>query len=215
MNYRKILAFILLLATLCGSAYFLVVFIPSVIAERSYEGAKEIGREINELFQFTPKVTVNNTVVLNQQTSILELATAKQNFRHVYEWQNEWMGSTKKIKITGILDAKSGFDLKKKFQIDIHENEAVIYLPEPEILSVESSGEYRFEDEHGIWNWVNADDRSRAIRAFHVAARKYAEQSNLSTDAKRRMEEQLREVMKNHGKDVVFRYEEVSLDDLR
>jgi hypothetical protein len=215
MYYKKIVAFILLLAALCGSAYVLLVFIPSAIAERSYEGAKQIGRDINELFQFTPEITVNNTVVLNQQTSILELATAKQNFRHVYEWQNEWLGSTKKIKITGILDAKSGFDLKKKFRIDIDEDQAVIYLPEPQVLSVEPSGEYRFEDEHGVWNWVNGEDRSKAISAFHLAARKYAEQSSLPMDAKRRMEEQLREIMKRHGKAVVFKYEQVSIDNSR
>jgi hypothetical protein len=215
MYYRKVFAFILLLIALCTSAYVLVVFIPSAIAERTYEGAKQIGEDINELFQFTPKITVNNAVVLNQQTAILELATVKQKFRHEYEWKNEWLGSTKKIKIIGVLDAKCGFDLKKTFQIDINENEAVVHLPEPRVLSVEPAGDYKFEDEHGVWNWVNAEDRSKAITAFHIAARKHIEQSDLIKDAKRRMEEQLIEIFRRHGKDVQFRYEEVSLDRSR
>lgn len=205
---RKILAFILLIITICVAAYVLVVFIPSAIAKRAYDGAKEIGREINELLQFTPEITVNNTVVLQQQTPILELATVKQTFRHEYSWKNEWLGSAKSIKITGTLEAKAGFDLKKKLRIDINDDDAVIYLPSPEILSVEPSGEYKFEDEHGIWNWVSGDDRSKAITDFHRSARRFAEQAEFINDAKQKLEQQLSEIMQRHGKKAEFVYAE-------
>src|SRR5687768_12790010 len=108
---RKIILIILLLITISVTSYFLFVVIPARAVRQSYEGAKEIGRDIKELFQFTPEVSVNNTVVLEQQTPILELATLSQTFRHEYEWTNTWLNSTKKIKITGTMEAKAGFDL--------------------------------------------------------------------------------------------------------
>jgi hypothetical protein len=67
---------------------------------------------------------VNNTVVLQQQTPILELATLSQNFRHEYEWTNTRLGSTKKIKIKGSFEAKAGFDLNKRFALEITEDKA-------------------------------------------------------------------------------------------
>jgi hypothetical protein len=204
---RKIFAFILLIITICVAAYVLVVFIPSAIAKRTYDGAKQIGQDISDLFHFTPEITVNNTVVLQQQASILELATVQQTFRHEYHWENEWLGSTKKIRITGTLDAKAGFDLRKKFRIDVTDDHARIYLPSPQILSVEPSGDYRFEDEHGVWNWVNAEDRSKALSDYHQSARRYADQAAFINDAKLKLEQQLGEILSRHGKSVEFIYD--------
>ncbi len=205
---KKVFAFILLIITICVAAYVLVVFIPASIARRTYDGAKQIGRDISDLFQFTPEITVNNTVVLQQQTSILELATVQQKFRHEYSWENEWLGSTKKIRITGTMEAKAGFDLHRKFKIDITEDRAVVYLPAPQILSIEPTGDYQFEDEHGVWNWVNAEDRSKALGDFQKSARGYAEQAAFVNDAKTKLEEQLGEILTRHGKKAEFIYDE-------
>lgn len=205
---KKIFAFILLIVTICVAAYVLIVFIPSAIARRAYDGAKQIGQDVSDLFHFTPEITVNNTVVLQQQTSILELATVRQTFRHEYSWENEWLGSTKKILIAGTIEAKAGFDLRKKFKIDVTEDRALVYLPAPQILSVEPTGDYKFEDEHGVWNWVNADDRSRALGDFQQSARRYAEQAAFINDSKAKFEEQLGEVLSRHGKKAEFLYDE-------
>ena len=94
---RKLVLLIVLLVTLSIAAYTLLVFIPSRLAQQSYEGAKQIGRDIAKAFNVTPEITVNNTVVLQQQTPILELATLSQKFQHHYDWTNTWLGSTKKL----------------------------------------------------------------------------------------------------------------------
>src|SRR6187431_2788363 len=108
---RKLILWIVLLITLCVAAYVLLVYLPRRMAEQAYEGARQIGHDISEVFKFTPEVRVNNTVVLQQQTPILELATLSQKFKHEYAWTNTWLNSTKKIKITGTFEAKAGFDL--------------------------------------------------------------------------------------------------------
>jgi len=205
----KIILLTILLITLGITAYVLVVVIPAQLAERSYEGAKQIGRDISEAFQFTPEITVNNTIVLQQQTPILELATVSQKFQHQYSWRNTWLGSTKEIRIRGSFDAKAGFDLNKKFSIQIEDEKAIVTLPKPQLLSMESLNDVKFEDENGVWNWVDMEDRSKALNAFTADARKYAEQAQFILQAQEVMEKKLTEIMKQHGKEVTIRYPEV------
>lgn len=210
---RKIILLIVLLITVSITAYVVIVVIPSRLAEKSYEGAKQIGRDISKIFSVTPEITVNNTIVLQQQTPIMELATLSQRFQHQYEWKNTWLGSTKKIMITGGFEAKAGYDLRKRFSIDINENKAIVTLPPPQLLSIQPMDNLTFKDENGVWNWVNMDDRAMAINAFTADARKYSQQATFITQAQQAMEKQLREIMATHGKEVEIRYsDEVRLE---
>lgn len=204
----KLILIIILLITVCITAYVIVIIIPARLAQQSYEGAKQIGRDISEAFQFTPEITVNNTVVLQQQTPILELATLSQNFRHEYEWTNTRFGSTKKINIKGSFEAKAGFDLNKRFALEIHDDKALVFLPKPQLLSIESLNDIKFEDENGYWNWVDMDDRSNAINAFNSDARKYAQQAEFVSKAQESMEARLREILRLHGKEIEIHYSE-------
>jgi hypothetical protein len=108
---------IALILTAIIAAYILLVTIPTQLANRSYEGAHAIGQAFRKAFQFTPGVKVENTVVLNQETPVLELSVLSQNFAHRYVWENSWVGSTKKIFISGSFNAKVGFDLRQKVSI--------------------------------------------------------------------------------------------------
>jgi hypothetical protein len=206
---RKIILVIVLLATLSITAYIIVVYIPGALARKSYDGAKEIGRDIRDLFHFTPEIKVNNTVVLQQQTPILELATLSQTFQHCHEWVNTWMKSTKKIAITGTMEAKAGFDLNRKFIIDINEDKAVVTLPHPRLLSLEAKDDIVFKDENGVWNWVDADDRSKAINAFTSSAREYAASADFVQDAEKQLVDKLTQILQAHGKSVEIRYDDI------
>lgn len=207
---RKLILWILLLLTICVAAYILLVIIPKRTAEQAYNGARQIGRDINEVFQFTPEIKVNNTVVLQQQTPLLELATLSQKFKHEYEWTNTWMKSTKKIMITGTFEAKAGFDLREKIQVDIIETHAVVTLPEPQLLSIESLADYTFRDENGIWNWVNQEDRSKALNAFAQDAREYASHADFISNARNAVEEKLQSIFQAHELSVEIRYPETA-----
>lgn len=188
------------------AAYVVLVTIPTQLAERSYDAAKTLAEDFRNAFQFTPEITVNNTVVLNQQTPILELAVLSQNFEHRYTWTNTWMGSTKQVSITGSFEANAGFDLHQKFSVALQNDTAYVILPEPTILSVEAQGDITYRDEHGIWNWVNPDDRTKATNAFITDARKYAERAAFVQDAKLKMEERLKTLLQPHAKGVIIQY---------
>ena len=200
----KLLIALIIVATMAG--YVVLVVIPTQLAKRSYEGAKALGEDFRKAFQFTPEIKVGNTVVLNQQTPILELSVLSQNFEHRYVWENSWLGSTKKIFITGTFDAKVGFSLHKRFSITLRDDKALVSLPEPQTLSVESLGDMTYRDEQGIWNWVSVQDRTRATNAFVSDARRYAEQAQFVEEAKRHLEERLRQVLKPYAKEIEVDY---------
>lgn len=208
LSNRKIVLLIVLLITATIAAYWIVVVIPSRLAQRTYDGARQIGSDFAKAFSFTPEVTVNNTVVLMQQSTVLELATLSQKFQHRYEWTNTWLRSTKKITIQGSFEAKAGFDLRKKFTIQINDDKAIVYLPPPELLSIQSLDDVTFTDESGVWNWVNMEDRSKAMNAFTADARKYAANAGFVDVARESMVKQLTEIMSAHGKSVEIRFEE-------
>lgn len=206
----KLIIILIVVGTL--ASYIVAVVIPTQLAKRSYDAAKTLGEDFKKIFQFTPEITVNNTIVLNQQAPVLELAVSNQNFEYRYEWTNSWLGSTKKIFISGTFDAKAGFDLNKKFSIRLQDEVAYVSLPEPVVLSVESKGDIQYRDEQGIWNWVNVKDRTTATNAFITDARKHAEQLTFVEDAKLQMETRLQELLKPYAKEVVIRFEPGDID---
>lgn len=200
----KLLIILIIVGSL--SAYLIAVVIPTQLAKRGYEAAKTLGEDFKKAFQFTPEITVNNTVVLNQQSDVLELALINQNFEHHYEWTNSWLGSTKKIFIAGSFDAKAGFDLHEKFAIRLEDDIAYITLPEATILSVESKGDITYRDEQGIWNWVNMNDRTQATNAFITDARRTAEQASFVREARTKMEARIAELLMPYAKEVHIQY---------
>jgi hypothetical protein len=204
---RKIKLLIGLIIFSTIAAYVLLVIIPSQMAKRSYEGAKTIAEDFRKAFQFTPEIRVNNTVVLNQQTSVLELAVLSQHFEHRYVWENSWLRSTKKIFISGNFQAKVGFDLNKRFSITLSEDKAVVRLPAPQALSVESLGDIQYRDEQGVWNWVSVDDRTRATNAFVADARRFADRASFVDDAQKRMESRLKALLDPYAEQVLVQYE--------
>ncbi len=206
MISRNIKLLIALIIAGTIAVYVIIVVIPTQLTQRAYKAAQTIGEDFRKAFQFNPEVVVDKTVVLNQQTDVFELAVLSQNFEHRYNWTHSWLGSTKKITISGSFDAKVGFDLHEKFTMTITDEKAIITLNEPKVLSVESKGDIQYRDENGIWNWVNVNDRTIATNLFITDARAYAEQAAFIQDAKEKMEQRLIEFFKSHGKQVEIHY---------
>jgi len=204
---RNLKLLIILIIVVTIASYLLFVIIPTQLAKRSYEGARALGEDIRKAMNFTPEVKVHNTIVLNQQTSVLEMAVLQQNFEHRYDWRNTWLGSTKRILITGTFNAKVGFDLHRKFSITLRNDKAYVTIAEPRVLSVEALGDITYRDEQGVWNWVSVADRTRATNAFVRDARRYAERASWVTDAKVEMEEQLKRLLAPYAEEVIVTFQ--------
>ena len=122
----------LLLAGAGVTAFFIVVKAPADLARRTAES-------IREVFDFTPRVTLNETVMIAENTPILEVATVSRSLMVHHRWSHTWLGSTKTLELHGSFTAKAGFDLREPFTIDIQRSplRVVARMPAPKLLSVQ------------------------------------------------------------------------------
>jgi hypothetical protein len=192
-------ALVLVLLAATVAFYVAVVKVPSDLARKTADG-------VRQAFDFTPEVRVNQTVVIEQNTPILEVATVSREMFVNHAWRQTWMGSTKTIEIQGVFTAKAGFDLRQPFRIDIEEKplHVVARLPPPKLLSVEMK-EYRvLKDENGWWNSVTPKDREEAVRQMRADAVEQATRSGLLEEAEASAEARIREIVQRNGSTVVF-----------
>ena len=188
---------------LAGSvaAYLVMVKAPADLAGATADGIKEF-------FRVTPRVTINQTVVIEQTSPILEMATVSRDVYVDYRWANEWVGSTKAMEFQATFTARAGFDLTEPFSIDVKRYPLAIEarLPEPKILSLDMNGFEIVKDEDGWWNRVTTQDREDAIRQVRVLAREKAERSGVLEEARNSAEERVRELVERNSSSVEFRY---------
>ena len=110
-----------------------------VLVRAPAEIAGNVAEEFREFFNFTPRVTIDQTVVIEQSTPIMEVSTLSRNLFVEDRWEDQWIGSTQAVEIRGTFTVKAGFDLREPFTINITRYGLAIQasLPEPRILSLE------------------------------------------------------------------------------
>ena len=189
----------LLLTGAGGTVYFLVVKAPADLARRTAEG-------IREVFDFTPRVTLNETVLIAENTPILEVATVSRSLVIRHRWSHTWLGSTKTLQLHGSFTAKAGFDLHEPFTIDIRRSplRVVARMPAPKLLSVQMDSFLVVQDENGWWNRITEEDRTEAVRTLQARARTQSEASGILLEARRSAEDRIREVVQRNGDVVEF-----------
>jgi hypothetical protein len=176
--------------------------VPSDLAHKTAEG-------VRQAFDVTPQVRANETIVIEQNTPILEVATVSREMFINHSWQQTWMGSTKTIQIQGVFTAKAGFDLREPFRIDIEKKplHVVARVPPPKLLSIEMREYKVLKDENGWWNSVTPQDREEAVRQIRAEAIDKAEHSGLLEESQASVEARIREIVERNGSTAVFRTE--------
>ena len=170
-------------------------------AEPAVELAKRIADGISRRLQFRPEVRIDQVTVLERETPVLELATVRREFCHDYEWEHQWLGSTKRLHLRGTFAAKAGYDLNEKFYFEINSDDLQVQLglPEPRVLGVEMVA-YRAEEEEGYWNKLSAEEREQAVNALLASARAAAaKDAALLGEARRMLDVQVGEVVREVG----------------
>jgi hypothetical protein len=164
-------------------------------AEKSYALARKVAKDVIQALQFQPKVTIGSEVVYEQSAPILELATVERRFAQSYSWENKWLGSTKRIELRGTFLAKAGYDMTKRFEVDISADgkDVRATVPAAQILSVELQSEKIMQDEEGLWNALSSEDRENAKNELLKLARANVERSNLKSQADDELMRRLRE----------------------
>ena len=179
--------------------YMVVVKAPADLAHTMVAGIKEA-------FNFTPRVKIDQTIVLEQTAPILELATVSRGVFIDHTWSHTWMGSTKTIQLQGTFTAKAGFDLRQPFTISIERNPLRVLadLPPPKLLSVEMENYRVLKDESGWWNRITDRDREHAVNELHSAAKARAESTGLLEEVRNTAEARIREIVQRNGAIVEF-----------
>lgn len=177
-----------------ASVFYIAVRTPVDVAGSL---AQSTATAIREMFNVTPRITVDEVVVVEQNSPIAELATVERELYTQYTWKHSWLGSTKELTVRGVFLAKAGFDLRKPFHIDIRRNPLTIstQLPPAELLSLDMQKYSVVTDEDGWWNKVTAHDRQQAVRALLRSAREKAADSGIREEAERSFEERIREII--------------------
>lgn len=180
-------------------AYRLFVQAPAELARVTADG-------IRSIFQVTPQVTINQTIVIEQASPILEIATVSRQMMIDHQWSHSWLGSTKSIHVRGTFTAKAGYNLKEPFAITITRDpmRVTATLPAPRLLSVQMDSFAVVTDESGWWNRLTEEDRSQAVTTLQTLARSKAGSSGILEDVRTSAEERIRELVERNGAEVLF-----------
>ena len=192
-------AFALVLVAAAISYYVLFVKAPTDLARNLATG-------VREAFQITPRVTVNQTIVVAENMPIAELATTARDVYVDHTWSHTWMGSTKTIQLQAAFTAKAGFDLTSPFAIAITNRPLSVTatLPPAKLLSLEMKSYRVIRDEDGWWNRLTEADRETAMHDLHALARTQAEHSDLLAEAQRTVEQRLTDIVERNGATLTF-----------
>jgi hypothetical protein len=178
----------------------------SVFIKAPAELATATARGIQEVFNFTPRVKIDQTVVVEQNTPILELATVSRDVMIDYSWSHTWLGSTKSIRLVGTFTAKAGFDLKEPFTIEISRTPLSVKasMPAPKLLSLTMNSYRIARDESGWWNRITIADREQAVRSLQENARREVEASGILDEARSTVEQRIKDIVERNGATVEF-----------
>ena len=189
----------ILLVGVAVAAYIVLVKAPSDLARNTADG-------IRELFNFTPRVSIEQTVVIEQNTPILEVATVSRTITVNHLWSHTWLGSTKTLHLKGVYTVKAGFNLRQPFAVDIQKNplRVIASLPPPRLLSLQMDRYDILRDESGWWNRISNEDREEAVEELSGTAHSQAEASGILEEAQATAEMRIREIVERNGSTVEF-----------
>ena len=174
---------VLILALLAAFLFYRCETFPT----RSLDAMERVGREASAEFvrlaHLQPRVVVNNHVYLERTTTIAQLAVLQRRVEVEHEMTHSWAGSMKRIKLHGTFSVKAGFDLRKKFSVNVTPQEVLLQLPHAEILSVEQEKVDVLSFENGYWNRISPNDIEHELAALPELAR--AKANGLPAEAER------------------------------
>lgn len=192
------LSIIIVFLSLSSGIFYYWIIKPSRVLLNASE---KIAEGVADAFNFSPKISIKNSVVIEENAAILEVALLSQRITYDYEYTNTWMASTKELHLRGVYLAKYGFDLKNQdFSINIAENDSLsdsgynltFAIPEPLLLSFETETYRIIQDRDGWWNKFNKTEREIAVNTLRGAAKEKALSLDYQNKVKESIESQLK-----------------------
>lgn len=143
-----------------------------------------------------PKVTVDEHVVLEQTTPVLELAVIERDVSVERETTDSWLGSTKRLRVRATYHIKAGFDLRQPFDVNVQSaggGSITARLPPARLLSAEQIRLETLDVRNGMWNRVAPEEIKAELNLLSTEARLKALAAGMPREAEAVLTRQLHE----------------------
>ena len=171
----------------------LIAFILYRVETWPARAAKQVREAFGEIAQLQPKITVKERVFFEQSASVLELVVASRTTHVEREFEHEWLGSRKRMRLNGSYDVRAGFDLTKPFNVTVQDTKVIVEVPPPRVLSVDQKNIEVLAFENGLWNKVAPEDLETELKALPLQARAKATEAGLQKEALELLTKRLKE----------------------
>lgn len=162
--------------------------------------ASGISDAFREAFEFDPRITVDEDVIVEQSQDIAELAVVENTVVVERGYENRWLFSTKRLRARGTYTAKAGFDLSAGVDVDVDKAGGVVRVdfPAPQLLSLEQENLEILEWDNGLWNRLDESDAEEAVNGMAGLARSRAEVQGMLASAETSVRNQLTAALREH-----------------
>ena len=180
----------------------------AAVAGESTQNAAKVRDALVELFHLRPTVNVQNQIKIDPKTTeISQLALVSRNTEVTRQTSTTWLGSTKNVRLRAVYRVEAGFDLMKRFSVELAGNRVEVKVPHAEILTVEPLETHVDQLDDGLWNRVQTSDVQAELGALPEAAR--AKAADLPAAAEEAFQKTLRDRLAPTGLEVDVRFEDV------
>ena len=205
MSNRSPIQFALALCLVIVTLTLSLFFFSSAAVRETRRTAAGFVESMKETFNFTPRVTVDRTVIIKESMPVLELVGRKQRFDHRMQWSSTRFGSTKEIVLDGVFTASAGFDLHEPFSVEFDSRKQTVLIrhPRPRILSMQLDNVKTTQDS-GWLNYITDANRTEVLNKFTADARAAVEKTPLLQETVGDLRRQLGEMLNKSGFKVEF-----------
>lgn len=153
--------------------------------------------------------TINNSVVVDRVQKVAKLVSSETTLRDVVTYENTWYGSTKRslVVVTGKVLAGINLDIGSSVQIDEKAKRIMINLPQPQILGIEITEMKTYDEQRGLWNPFNADDRDAVFQNAREQLEKTSRDLKITETARQSARELLEGMFASSGYSVEVAYQ--------
>ena len=192
------LGIVLILALLGGYIFYRLVALPERAAAAGAAQVEHLLQAAKLAFAgiVQPRIVVNQHVVIEQASPVLELAVLQREISVERETENTWLESTKKLRIRGTYRVKAGYDLRQPFEVRIDDRQpptVTVHLPKAKVLSVELEKLDALTVDNGLWNKVQPEEFQVEVNGLNMDARRQALTDGLAAEAEKMLSDQLKQ----------------------
>ena len=161
-------------------------------------------------FGLQPNITtVNHSVVVERVQKVAKLVSSETTLRDVIIYEDTWYGSTKRslVVVTGKVLAGINLDTGSSVQIDEKAKKITITLPQPGILGIEITEMKTYDEQRGLWNPFNAEDRDVLFQRAREQLEKTSRDLEIAETARLSAREMLEGMFATNGYSVEVVYQ--------